>query len=160
MRVSPLCLGTMTFGEEWGWGSSEEESRKVFDAYAERGGNFLDTANKYTEGTSERIVGELVRSDRERFVIATKFTLTTRPDSRSKRSSCDRGARTSMSLCWPWPGCRARSTTAELSPRSPEPRGGVGRGTSPLPCGRSLELAKPVGNLRSDRGRETAPERS
>ena len=59
LRVSEICLGTMTFGEEWGWGSSKEDARKVFDLYANRGGNFLDTANRYTEGTSEKIVGEL-----------------------------------------------------------------------------------------------------
>jgi aryl-alcohol dehydrogenase-like predicted oxidoreductase len=80
LRVSELCLGTMTFGEEWGWGASKEESRRIFDAYVERGGNFLDTANKYTEGTSERIVGELIAGERERFVLATKYTLTTNPD--------------------------------------------------------------------------------
>ena len=80
LRVSELCLGTMTFGEEWGWGASKEESRRIFDAYAERGGNFIDTANKYTDGTSERIVGELVASDRDHFVVATKYSLSTRGD--------------------------------------------------------------------------------
>jgi aryl-alcohol dehydrogenase-like predicted oxidoreductase len=80
LRVSELCLGTMTFGEDWGWGASKDESRRMFEAYVEAGGNFLDTANKYTNGTSERIVGELIASDRERFVLATKYTLTTRPE--------------------------------------------------------------------------------
>ncbi|MFH1893264.1 MAG: aldo/keto reductase [Candidatus Zixiibacteriota bacterium] len=75
LRVSELCLGTMTFGEEWGWGSSKDESKQVFDAFVETGGNFIDTANRYTEGTSEKFVGEFVGSDRERFVIATKYTL-------------------------------------------------------------------------------------
>lgn len=75
LRVSELCLGTMTFGEDWGWGSSKEESRAVFDAYAEAGGNFLDTANRYTEGTSEKYVGEFTAADRSHFVIATKYTL-------------------------------------------------------------------------------------
>jgi aryl-alcohol dehydrogenase-like predicted oxidoreductase len=65
----------MTFSEEWGWGASKEESQKIFDAYAEAGGNFIDTANRYTEGTSERWLGEFVRHDRERFVIATKYSL-------------------------------------------------------------------------------------
>jgi aryl-alcohol dehydrogenase-like predicted oxidoreductase len=65
----------MTFGEDWGWGSSKEESRAVFDAYAEAGGNFLDTANRYTEGTSEKYVGEFTAADRGHFVIATKYTL-------------------------------------------------------------------------------------
>lgn len=80
LRVSELCLGTMTFGEEWGWGAGREESRKIFDAFVDRGGNFLDTANKYTDGTSERFVGELVSPERERFVVATKYTLTMNPD--------------------------------------------------------------------------------
>jgi len=75
LRVSELALGTMTFGPEWGWGASKEESRKIFDAFAEAGGNFLDTANRYTEGTSERYVGEFVRVDRDHFVVATKYTL-------------------------------------------------------------------------------------
>ncbi len=57
LRVSELSLGTMTFGEEWGWGASKEESRKIFDAYAAAGGNFLDTADGYTDGTSEKLVG-------------------------------------------------------------------------------------------------------
>lgn len=75
LRVSELALGTMTFGEEWGWGASREESRRQFDAFVARGGNFIDTANRYTEGTSERFVGEFVRADRDRFVVATKYTL-------------------------------------------------------------------------------------
>jgi len=76
LRVSELCLGTMTFGEEWGWGSSKEECRRIFDAFVKRGGNFLDTANRYTEGTSEKIVGELVAAERDHFVLATKYSLT------------------------------------------------------------------------------------
>jgi aryl-alcohol dehydrogenase-like predicted oxidoreductase len=65
----------MSFGEEWGWGASKKDSKTMFDAFAEAGGNFIDTANRYTEGTSERYVGEFVKADRERFVVATKFTL-------------------------------------------------------------------------------------
>jgi aryl-alcohol dehydrogenase-like predicted oxidoreductase len=80
LRVSELALGTMTFGEDWGWGASKEESRRIFDRFAEAGGNFIDTANNYTEGTSERFVGEFVGSDREHFVVATKYTLSTRKD--------------------------------------------------------------------------------
>ena len=79
LRVSELCLGTMTFGEDWGWGSDKEESRAVFRAFAEAGGNFLDTANLYTNGTSETLVGEFVKGDREKWVIATKYSLNTRP---------------------------------------------------------------------------------
>ncbi|MFB9366593.1 aldo/keto reductase [Kitasatospora sp. NPDC001664] len=76
LRVSELFLGTMTFGEDWGFGASVEESRKLFEAYAEAGGNVIDTANRYTEGTSEKILGELLGADRDRFVLATKYTLT------------------------------------------------------------------------------------
>jgi aryl-alcohol dehydrogenase-like predicted oxidoreductase len=75
LRVSELCLGTMTFGTDWGWGADKDESRRIFDLYADRGGNFLDTANRYTEGTSERWVGEFIKSDRHHFVLATKYTL-------------------------------------------------------------------------------------
>jgi aryl-alcohol dehydrogenase-like predicted oxidoreductase len=78
LRVSELSLGTMTFGEDWGWGASKKESQIIFDAFAEAGGNFIDTACNYTEGTSEKYVGEFVASDRNYFVIATKFTLRSR----------------------------------------------------------------------------------
>ncbi|MEH2314869.1 MAG: aldo/keto reductase [Nostoc sp.] len=74
LRVSELSLGTMTFGEDWGWGASVDESRKIFDAYVEAGGNFIDTANGYTNGSSEKIVGELIAKERERFVVATKYS--------------------------------------------------------------------------------------
>jgi len=77
LRVSELCLGTMTFGEDWGWGASKEESREMFDCFVDRGGNFIDTANGYTNGASERIVGELISSDRDRFVLATKYSFPT-----------------------------------------------------------------------------------
>jgi aryl-alcohol dehydrogenase-like predicted oxidoreductase len=80
LRVSELALGTMTFGLEWGWGASKEESRRIFDAYVAAGGNFIGTANRYTEGTSERFVGEFIAPDRERFVVATKYTLFNRRD--------------------------------------------------------------------------------
>ena len=74
LRVSELCLGTMTFGEDWGWGASKDESRQVFDAFVEAGGNFIDTANGYTDGSSEKIVGELIAAERDRFVVATKYS--------------------------------------------------------------------------------------
>ena len=74
LRVSELCLGTMTFGEDWGWGSSKEESRKVYDAFLEAGGNFIDTANVYTAGTSEKLLGEFMAGQRDRLVLATKYT--------------------------------------------------------------------------------------
>jgi len=79
LRVSEVALGTMTFGEAWGWGASKDECQHIFDAYVEAGGNFVDTACNYTDGQSEEIVGELVASDRDHFVVATKYTLTSRP---------------------------------------------------------------------------------
>ncbi|MBK6947306.1 MAG: aldo/keto reductase [Haliscomenobacter sp.] len=75
LRVSEICLGTMGFGKEWSWGSDYEGSKAVFDAYANGGGNFIDTANRYTEGTSEKWLGEFVAPERDHFVIATKYTL-------------------------------------------------------------------------------------
>jgi aryl-alcohol dehydrogenase-like predicted oxidoreductase len=83
LRVSELCLGGMTFGEDWGSmlpGASKEEAKKIFDLFVSKGGNFIDTANVYQNGTSEKYVGEFISSERERFVIATKYTLTTNPD--------------------------------------------------------------------------------
>jgi aryl-alcohol dehydrogenase-like predicted oxidoreductase len=80
LRVSELALGTMTFGEAWGWGASKEESRRIFEAFADAGGTFVDTACNYTDGESESILGELLEEERERFVVATKYTLTMRRD--------------------------------------------------------------------------------
>jgi aryl-alcohol dehydrogenase-like predicted oxidoreductase len=76
LRVSPLCLGTMTFGEQWGWGSSVEDSTRILDRFLDAGGNFLDTANFYTHGQSEKIIGDHLgrhSAKRQRAVIATKF---------------------------------------------------------------------------------------
>ena len=80
LRVSPLSLGTMTFGTDWGWGADRDEARRIFDAYVDRGGNFVDTADVYTNGTSERLVGEFAADRRDRLVIATKYTSNTEPD--------------------------------------------------------------------------------
>jgi len=77
LRVSPFCLGAMTFGEDLGWGSSVAESEAILDRYIELGGNFIDTANVYTKGHSEKIIGDHIahdRSKRDRLVIATKFS--------------------------------------------------------------------------------------
>ncbi|MBS1989099.1 MAG: aldo/keto reductase [Cyanobacteria bacterium SZAS LIN-2] len=76
LRVSPFCLGTMTFGMEWGWGSTEEESHNILNHFFEKGGNFIDTANVYTKGHSELIIGNWLQSKavrRDQAVIATKF---------------------------------------------------------------------------------------
>ncbi|MEU1722783.1 aldo/keto reductase [Nonomuraea sp. NPDC005692] len=75
LRVSEMILGTMGFGEDWGWGAPLEECRRMFTAYAEAGGNMIDTANRYTEGSSERIVGDLIAKERDRYVLTTKYTL-------------------------------------------------------------------------------------
>lgn len=79
LRVSPIALGTMTFGTDWGWGTEEADARRIFDAYVARGGNFIDSANRYTEGTSERFVGKFAKGRRDQLVIATKYTLPMRP---------------------------------------------------------------------------------
>ena len=81
LRVSPLALGTMTFGTEWGWGSEPAVARQVFDGYIEQGGNFIDTADGYTNGKSEELLGHFIaeRGLRERLVLATKFTFNADP---------------------------------------------------------------------------------
>ena len=81
LRVSPFCLGTMTFGTQWGWGASPETSRSILHTYLEHGGNFIDTANIYTKGFSEHLIGEFFEEKsqvasnppRDRVIIATKF---------------------------------------------------------------------------------------
>ncbi|TWR24077.1 aldo/keto reductase [Mucilaginibacter pallidiroseus] len=84
LKVSELCLGTMGFGTEAGWGADADTSFKIMDAYAEAGGNFLDTANIYKSGTSEKIIGDYISNhDRDYFVVASKYTLkdnTTNPN--------------------------------------------------------------------------------
>lgn len=75
LRVSELCLGTLTFGTEWGTGADRAGSKLIFDAFVQAGGNFIDTANRYTEGTSERYVGEFIAKQRDYFVLATKYSL-------------------------------------------------------------------------------------
>ena len=75
LRVSPLCLGAMTFGEDLGWGSSVEESQQIIDRFVDLGGNFIDTANFYTRSHSEKIIGDHIGRHperRDRLTIATK----------------------------------------------------------------------------------------
>ncbi|HEY0814880.1 MAG TPA: aldo/keto reductase [Pseudonocardia sp.] len=79
LRVSPLALGAMTFGNDWGWGAERDDARRIFDTYLERGGNFVDTADVYTNGSSERLLGEFLRERREHVVLATKYTSSTEP---------------------------------------------------------------------------------
>lgn len=76
LKVSELCLGTMGFGTEGGWGATREESFGILDAFAQEGGNFLDTANVYKMGSSEQIIGSYLKeNDRDYFVVATKYSL-------------------------------------------------------------------------------------
>ena len=81
LRVSPLCLGAMTFGPEVKWGADEATARGMFDEYVAKGGNFVDTADGYTGGTSERFVGKFIAESglRDRIVLATKFTFNAQP---------------------------------------------------------------------------------
>jgi aryl-alcohol dehydrogenase-like predicted oxidoreductase len=79
LRVSELVLGAMTFGEQGGVGAPIEECRRILDAYAEAGGNIVDTAVNYRGGASEEILGELLAGRRDRFVVATKYTVTRDP---------------------------------------------------------------------------------
>src|ERR1700730_6309397 len=74
LRVSEASLGTMTFGDEWGWGSPKAEAQKVYETYREAGGTFIDTANFYTNGTSERFLCEFMQGHRESVVLATKYS--------------------------------------------------------------------------------------
>lgn len=96
LRVSELALGTMTFGEDWGWGASKEESRKQFDLFVEAGGNFIDTSVNYTNGTSEKFVGEFVHPNRDAFVLATKYSLSRNWDDPNAGGNSRKNMRTSV----------------------------------------------------------------
>jgi aryl-alcohol dehydrogenase-like predicted oxidoreductase len=74
LRVSETALGTMTFGEDWGWGAGKEEARKLYETFREAGGNFIDTANLYTNGSSESFLGEFILGHRQSVVLATKYS--------------------------------------------------------------------------------------
>ena len=74
LKVAEISLGTMTFGEDWGWGSPKDEARQVYDTYREAGGNFIDTANVYTNGASEEFLGEFMDGHRRELVLATKYS--------------------------------------------------------------------------------------
>jgi aryl-alcohol dehydrogenase-like predicted oxidoreductase len=74
LRVSEAALGAMTFGEDWGWGAAKDEARKIYETYREAGGNFIDTANIYTNGSSEQFIGEFIKDHRQSIVLATKYT--------------------------------------------------------------------------------------
>lgn len=86
LRVSELALGTGNFGTGWGYGSERDEARRVFDGYVEAGGNFIDTADIYQFGQAETLLGEFIASDRERFVVASKYGLGASPDAGVSRT--------------------------------------------------------------------------
>lgn len=77
LRVSELVLGTANFGTKWGHGTEPDEARRILDAYADAGGNFIDTANGYQFGQSEEIIGDLLKGRRDDFVLATKYAVKT-----------------------------------------------------------------------------------
>jgi aryl-alcohol dehydrogenase-like predicted oxidoreductase len=79
LRVSELCLGTMTFGQEHGFGADIDESRRMFDAFVDAGGNFIDTANMYSQGSSERFLADFIAAQRARLVVASKYTMSMDP---------------------------------------------------------------------------------
>src|ERR1700719_4895323 len=79
LRVSELALGAMSFGTEWGWGIEINEAPKMLDLYIDNGGNFVDTADVYTNGSSEKMLGELLGEKRRRIVLSTKYTMNTHP---------------------------------------------------------------------------------
>ena len=122
LRVSPLALGTMTFGDDWGWGADERNSRRMFDAYLAAGGNFIDTANLYTGGHSEVLVGKFVADAgvRDKVVIATKYSYNTAAGNPNadERSNLTSG----------WAGClhlRPRRDTTDTSDSETAPSGAV-----------------------------------
>ena len=75
LKVSQLCLGTMGFGKDWGWGADLETSKQIFETFVAAGGNFIDTANLYTDGTSESFIGDFMQQNRDFLVLATKYSL-------------------------------------------------------------------------------------
>ena len=86
LRVSELVLGTGVFGTRWGHGSDPDEARRILDAYAEAGGNFIDTADSYQFGESEELLGRFLEGRRDAFVLATKFTQSATPDATAAAS--------------------------------------------------------------------------
>src|ERR1700730_2082029 len=96
VRISEGALGTMTFGEDWGWGASPEGRARMLDLFADAGANVIDTADVYTNGTSETILGELLKGRRDRFVLATKFTNQTDPSDPNSAGNSRKNSVTSI----------------------------------------------------------------
>ena len=92
LRVSTLALGTGNFGKGWGYGSDQDEARKIYTGYREAGGNFIDTADQYQFGQSESMLGDFIASERDEIVLATKYSLGDSPDAGFQRSGNSRKA--------------------------------------------------------------------
>jgi aryl-alcohol dehydrogenase-like predicted oxidoreductase len=156
LRVSPLCLGTMTFGQDWGWGSPPEESAQILDRYLDLGGNFIDTANVYTKGHSEKILGDHLGrapSKRQRTVIATKFfgsMLTGDPNSggsgrKAVAAACDESLRRLQTdyIDLYWMHCWDKNTPIEETMRALDDLVAAGKiryiGFSDTPAWKAME---------------------
>ena len=74
LKVSELALGTGMFGQTWGYGATPEDAKRIMEGFADAGGNFIDTADNYQHGVSETLIGDFLASNRDDFVIASKFT--------------------------------------------------------------------------------------
>jgi aryl-alcohol dehydrogenase-like predicted oxidoreductase len=96
LRVSKFFLGAMTFGEQGGVGAPLDECRRIVDAYADAGGNVIDTAINYRGGASEEILGEVLGGRRDRFVLGTKFTVTRDPSDPNGAGSHRKNLRLSL----------------------------------------------------------------
>src|SRR6267143_4423815 len=154
LRVSDLALGTMTFGDDWGWGAAKDEARKVYDAFRDAGGNFVDSANIYTNGTSESFLGEFMMDHRQGVVLATKYTNAhpgTDPNaagnhrksmvqavepttSISTGSTSGTRSRLSKKSCADWMIWFAKARCSTLASRTPRPGGSRKRTRLPT-CG-------------------------
>ena len=99
LRVSELALGAMTLGTDWGWGATKTVSKKIMTAFADAGGNFIDTSVNYTNGDSARFIGEFLKGQRERFVVATKYTLR---DDHADKLDPNFGATAAKPCCARW----------------------------------------------------------
>lgn len=156
LRVSPLCLGTMTFGQDWGWGATPEDSARVLNRYLELGGNFIDTANAYTKGHSEKIIGDTLGRNagkRHRTVIATKFfasMLTGDPNSggagrKAIVAACDESLRRLQTdyIDLYWMHCWDRNTPIEETMRALDDLVAAGKvryiGFSDTPAWKTME---------------------
>ena len=96
LRVSEVALGTMTFGPDWGWGASKEDSQRQFDLYVEAGGNLIDTSVNYTNGTAETFVGEFIQGKRDSLVVSTKYTLSRQWDDPNAGGNSRKNLRVSL----------------------------------------------------------------